>query len=367
MGVVSSIGNAISSVAKVALPAAAAYFTGGATLGLGAAASGALAGAAAGATNAIVNGGSVLQQGLAGGALGGVAGAVSSGLSGMLNSTGGGATAQTLADQLAQMQPGLSAADAMAQAGSMLASSPGMTADQMVAQLNASSLGGAGFSLPPGGMTATGSTPVGGGIGAGGGGTTTPSTTTGGQDWSTWAQGLLTPKNLLSIGGGLMQMAQGNALQNQAQTAAAASNPWGTSGGFALAGTQLQNLMNNPMQVAATDPAYAMRIQGAQRATAAYGQNSGAMSVGAANASTDWLNQRMQSLGNMAGVSFNPVTAAQLGLQGSLQGQQMMQQGVGTMMQPAISYGQTPGQGGGNNQALQAALLKIGNMLPGVQ
>lgn len=124
----------------------------------------------------------------------------------------------------------------------------------------------------------------------------------------------------------------GTSLDTDAKTQAAiaGADPWGTSGGRALADAQLQALMRDPSQVAASDPAYALRIQAAQRAMGGYGQDSGAMAVAGANASTDWLNQRQLALASLENMG-NPVGAQQVGLGvgqlGVQQGQLGVQQG----------------------------------------
>jgi len=136
---------------------------------------------------------------------------------------------------------------------------------------------------------------------------------------------------LSSIMSGITGIQQSGQIKKAGQQAALAANPWGTNGGQALAGSQLQQLMTNPGQVAATDRAYALRVQGAQRAAAQQGQDSGAMSVAGANASTDWYNQRMQSLSGLAGAGVNPGTGAQLGLTGQVESANMLSKGLGSM------------------------------------
>lgn len=110
-----------------------------------------------------------------------------------------------------------------------------------------------------------------------------------------------------------------------AAAAQATADPWGTSGGRSLADTQLQAFLRNPNPAGAgtgnEDPAFAARIQGAQRSMGSYGQDSGNMAVAGANASTDWYNQRLAQLANLAGAPGNPGVAAQLGLSGQTLGQ----------------------------------------------
>lgn len=166
-----------------------------------------------------------------------------------------------------------------------------------------------------------------------------------GFDWGQWAESLNNPQSLLAIGSGIAGIVQGNQQQDQATLAAAAANPWGTSGGRALADTQLQSLMRDPMQTAATDPSYQLRIQGAQRAMGAYGQDSGAMSIAGANASTDWYNQRLEQLSKLAGAGFDPANAGTLQQTGYQQGVNTIGQGLGSFGYAAAPTAQTLPQG----------------------
>ena len=120
---------------------------------------------------------------------------------------------------------------------------------------------------------------------------------------------------------------------------------WQKSGGRGLADAQLQQLMRDPGQVAAQDPSFGLRIQGAQRATAMYGQNSGAMSVAGANASTDWYNQRLAQLGQLADAPGRPTGtiagAAQLGQSGEMAANDLYSRSLAS-----IGYGVNRGVGG---------------------
>ena len=151
--------------------------------------------------------------------------------------------------------------------------------------------------------------------------------------WSWLRNGLPAASSIFS---GAMGMNQAGQLRRLAELSANRADPWGTSGGRGLADQQLQALMRDPMQVASRDPSYAMRMQGAQRAMGIYGQDSGAMGVAGANASTDWLNQRMATLGGMAGAGVNPGAAAQLRLQGEQGADDMTSRGLAS-----IGYGLT--------------------------
>jgi len=159
----------------------------------------------------------------------------------------------------------------------------------------------------------------------------------------------------MSIGSGIYGMSQADALRKQALLAQQKADPWGNSGGRALADTQLQDLLNNPSQVAARDPSYALRMQGASRANAQFGQDSGAMSVAGANASTDWYNQRLGQLGGLAGASQNPASAYQVGMTGQVGANTLASQSLAS-----IGYGVTSA-GGGNMGFTPAQLAALKN------
>lgn len=156
----------------------------------------------------------------------------------------------------------------------------------------------------------------------------------------------------LSIGSGLYGLTQAEKLKKMAEIAAQKSDPFGMSGGRAMADQQLQALMADPSQVAAGDPAYKLRIQAAQRAMAPMGQNSGAMAVAGANASTDWYNQRLQQLGTLAGAGFSPAQGQSVGLQGI-----QAAAGLGSSAQAGIGYGVNTMLGGTNSNAALLAQL----------
>ena len=146
---------------------------------------------------------------------------------------------------------------------------------------------------------------------------------------------------IMSIGSGLYGMSQADQLRKMAAMSGKRADPWGMSGGRSLADAQLQELMNNPGQVAARDPSYALRMQGAQRATAIQGQDSGAMSVAGANASTDWYNQRLAQLGGLAGATQNPAAGEQVSMSGQLGANDLASRSLAS-----IGYGVTRGGGG---------------------
>ena len=91
--------------------------------------------------------------------------------------------------------------------------------------------------------------------------------------------------------------------------------PWDENGGRAMAGEQLKALLSDPAGVAANDPAYKLRMQAASRAMGIYGQDSGAMGVAAADASSTWYDQRLAQLSGISGASAAPGAGGQLGYQ----------------------------------------------------
>lgn len=158
----------------------------------------------------------------------------------------------------------------------------------------------------------------------------------------------------LSIGSGLLGLQRQAQLKKMAQLAAARGDPWGNSGGRALADSQLQQLLRDPSSVAASDPAYKLRIQGAQRATSQYGQDSGAMSIAGANASTDWYNGRLAQLAGLSGAGTTPGNGMGTALIGLTASNNLLSSSLGS-----IGYA---GAGGGNtglNSAQTQALLNL--------
>lgn len=147
----------------------------------------------------------------------------------------------------------------------------------------------------------------------------------------------------MSIYSGITGLQKQKELERMARLAAAQSDPWGKSGGRTLADQQLQQLMRDPSAVAANDPAYKLRIQGAQRANAQFGQDSGAMSVAGANASTTWYNERLAQLSALAGAGVNPGTAAQIGINGQVAANDLMSDSLGSI---GYGVGQMTGNGG---------------------
>lgn len=147
----------------------------------------------------------------------------------------------------------------------------------------------------------------------------------------------------MSIYSGITGLQKQKELERMARLAAAQSDPWGNSGGRSLADAQLQQLLRDPSAVAENDPAYKLRIQGAQRANAQFGQDSGAMSVAGANASTNWYNERLAQLGALAGSGVNPGTGAQIGLNGQIAANEQASQSLGSI---GYGIGQLTGQGG---------------------
>lgn len=146
----------------------------------------------------------------------------------------------------------------------------------------------------------------------------------------------------MSVGSGLFGMRSAEQMRRMAALAGSRSDPWGTSGGRALADSQLQELLRNPGGVAENDPAYKLRIQGAQRAMGPMGQGSGAMAVAGANASTDWFNQRLAQLGGMAGASANPAAGAYTQMTGGIAANDLAAKSLAS-----IGYGVTRATGGG--------------------
>lgn len=125
-----------------------------------------------------------------------------------------------------------------------------------------------------------------------------------------------TAQPYMSTFSGIKGLLEAEQMKRAARRAAAGADPWGMSGGRTLADSQLQELLRNPEAVAATDPAFKLRVMGAQRANAQYGQDSGAMSIAGANASTDWYNARLAQLAGLAGGTVAPGAGGGIMVQG---------------------------------------------------
>lgn len=170
-----------------------------------------------------------------------------------------------------------------------------------------------------------------------------------GFSWNNWAKSLANPSSLLSLGSGLSGLGQASDLAQLAQQAQQNSSPFDTSGSRALANQQIQDFLRDPTQAAQNDPGYRFRIQAAERATAPYGQSSGAAAVAAADASSSFFNDRLAQLGRLAGADFNPGTGNELLLRGTNDANALRSSALGS-----IGYGLTPG----SNDYLQN-LLRI--------
>ena len=123
-------------------------------------------------------------------------------------------------------------------------------------------------------------------------------------------------------------------------------------------GEETMNLMNNPQNLM-SDPGYQARMLGVDRTMAAQGQlGGGGGAVAAANASGDFYDQLLATLGSLAGApGASSAAAAQLGLTGSVAGNTLAGSGLAS-----IGYGVTSATGGQTQMPpwLQAYLLQNG-------
>lgn len=159
-------------------------------------------------------------------------------------------------------------------------------------------------------------------------------------------------KSVSSLGSAAYGLKLAGDQRKQAQQVQKAADPWGNSGGRSLADTQLQQLMRNPLEGMENDPAFKARIMAAQRATAKYGQDSGAMSVAGANAGTDWYNSRLAQLGQLAGAGQAPGAGGGYALQGTANANEMASRALAS-----LGYG-ISGGGGSDMATLLMTLLK---------
>ena len=177
-----------------------------------------------------------------------------------------------------------------------------------------------------------------------------------GFDWGSVKSAASLASNGMSIYSGLKGMDQAEQMRKLAAANAAKADSWGTSGGRALSDQQLQAFLKDPSQAAAQDPAYALRIQGAQRANAIHGADSGAMSVAGANASTGWYDQRLQQLSGLAGASGTGSAGAQIGIQGQEYANSLESKGLAS-----LGYGVTR-MGASQNQLPDNVMMFLQKM-----
>lgn len=134
---------------------------------------------------------------------------------------------------------------------------------------------------------------------------TQPTGNPSGGGGNNWGNALST---MTSLGSGIYGMTladqQRKLAEEQAKlirSSTSAADPWGTSGGRGMSAQQLIQLNSDPRSAMLTDPRFAAMVQAAQRTTAPYGQNSGAMNVAGAQAGGNWYTQRMAELSGLAG------------------------------------------------------------------
>lgn len=157
-----------------------------------------------------------------------------------------------------------------------------------------------------------------------------------------------------SVASGIQGLLAAQKQRGLAEQYAKQASPFDQYGGRAIANGQLNALMQDPTGAAQNDPAYKLRIQAAQRAAAPYGQGSGRMAVAAANAGTDWYNNRLAQLGQLAGAGFSPGQGGQLSLMGNAQANQLTSASLGS-----IGYGLTSAFGGQSSEMLSPAVAQL--------
>jgi len=172
---------------------------------------------------------------------------------------------------------------------------------------------------------------VGGGVGSGGG-----------------SAGFGSLSSLLSIGSGIYGMTQAEKLRKLAQIQSQKADPWGESGGRALAGTQLQGLMTDPSKIT-TMPGYEAGLQAVQRSMAANGYlGSGNMMTALAKYGGDFYNNAISQLSGLAGAGINPGTAAGININGATSANDLASRSLAS-----IGYGIT-----GNNGRISDVILQ---------
>ena len=156
-------------------------------------------------------------------------------------------------------------------------------------------------------------------------------------------------KPLLSIGSGLYGISQANSMKDLAQQAISGSAPWTSSGGTAMAGDALKNVISGNLE---NDPGYKLAMLGAARTSAQ--QPGGFAASAAANAALRFQNERIQALSAPAGVGFNPGAGYQTAMTGFGSANDLLSKSLGS-----IGFGLT-GESQGMPPWLQQYLLKNG-------
>lgn len=173
----------------------------------------------------------------------------------------------------------------------------------------------------PGGLQGGGLIPGGGGAG----GTLPGGLSLGGNpitNMMSWAKGTGampwgSPGNIMTMGSGIYGLMQANQLKKMAMLAQQKADPWGESGGRALAGGQLQTLLQDPSGITKM-PGYEAGLQAIQRSMAAQGYTgSGNMMTALSKYGGDFYNNAVSQLGGLAGAGVNPGSASQIGLTGA--------------------------------------------------
>ncbi len=123
---------------------------------------------------------------------------------------------------------------------------------------------------------------------------------------------------LSNVGTSLYGLYQQNQLKKLAQMAMQQSDPWGQSGGRALAGGQLQGLLRDPSSITKM-PGYQAGLEAVQRSLGSQGyQGSGNMMAALSKYGGDFYNNALSQLGYLGGAGLNPATGASLNLQGNM-------------------------------------------------
>jgi len=145
--------------------------------------------------------------------------------------------------------------------------------------------------------------------------------------------------NTLSLGSSVYGLYQANKLKQMAALAAGKADPWGASGGRAMADGQLQALMRDPSSITST-PGYAAGLQAVERRMAAQGFNgSGNMMAALSQYGGQFYNDAIARLGGLAGAGGNPAAGAQLNIQGAGTAANLMMNSLGLLGKTAVMGG----------------------------
>jgi len=151
------------------------------------------------------------------------------------------------------------------------------------------------------------------------------------QGWAqnTGVQPWGSSSNLMSMGSGIYGLMEADKLKKMAMLAQQQADPWGASGGRAMAGGQLQQLLQDPNMVTSM-PGWKAGLQAVQRKMGTM-PGSGNMMSALSEYGGNFYNNALSQLGGLAGANANPAAAQQLALSGMGMGTDVASRSLATL------------------------------------